>query len=142
MKQPLKKKPKRARAAADNTFTIGQLASDLQITARAIRFYEAKGLIRPVRRGSQRAYSKSDRQRLDRILRAKNIGWSLEHIGRHLKLFDDDPTYPTQIREQIQHIDERIDELGNKLDAVQKTLAELKQRREGLQRKLDRRTGP
>jgi DNA-binding transcriptional MerR regulator len=142
MKQPAKKKPKRIRTAAEDTFTIGQLASDLHITARAIRFYESKGLIRPQRRGSQRAYSKNDRQRLDRILRAKSIGWSLEHIGRHLKLLDDDPTYPTQVREQILLIEVRIDELGSKLDAIQKTLTELKQRREALARKLDRRTGP
>jgi hypothetical protein len=37
----------------DRLYTIGELADQLAVTTRAIRFYEAKGLIAPARRGSR-----------------------------------------------------------------------------------------
>jgi len=38
----------------DRLYTIGELAEELDITTRTIRFYEAKGLILPARRGVAR----------------------------------------------------------------------------------------
>ncbi|MEO0792778.1 MAG: MerR family transcriptional regulator, partial [Pseudomonadota bacterium] len=53
------------------TFTISDLAKEFEITPRAIRFYEARGLLEPQRRGSQRIYSRRDRGRLILIIRGK-----------------------------------------------------------------------
>ena len=44
--------------------SITELALELGVTPRAIRFYEAKGLLEPQRAGSTRVYSYRDRARL------------------------------------------------------------------------------
>ncbi|MFW5937149.1 MAG: MerR family DNA-binding transcriptional regulator, partial [Desulfosalsimonas sp.] len=49
----------------DRTFSISELADELDISTRAIRFYEEKGLISPQRtKGNHRIYDKRDRARL------------------------------------------------------------------------------
>src|SRR5262245_42842132 len=88
----LARPPRPARAeASEGLYTIGGLAEELKLTTRAIRFYEAKGLIAPARRGVARSYSRRDRARLKLILRGKNLGFSLEEIAQYLKLYDADP---------------------------------------------------
>jgi hypothetical protein len=62
-------------------FTIGDLAAEFGITTRTIRFYEARGLLSPLRRGTNRSYSRRDRARLRLILRGKNLGFTLQDIG-------------------------------------------------------------
>ncbi|MGV8546429.1 MerR family DNA-binding transcriptional regulator, partial [Pseudomonas aeruginosa] len=39
------------------TYTISDLARELDITTRAIRFYEEQGLLSPERRGQEPIYS-------------------------------------------------------------------------------------
>jgi DNA-binding transcriptional MerR regulator len=73
---------------ASTALAIGDLASEFSISTRTIRFYEACGLMRPERRGVMRIFGPADRQRLALIVRAKNLGFSLEEIGEHLALFD------------------------------------------------------
>lgn len=70
------------------TFTIGELAAEFGITARALRFYEEEGLIAPGRDGATRIYSRRDRARVVWILRGKSVGFSLDDIGELLDLYD------------------------------------------------------
>lgn len=63
-------------------FTIGELARELGVTLRALRFYENKGLITPRRAGSARLYSQLDRARLPRILAGKRLGFTLTEIRK------------------------------------------------------------
>ncbi|MGE3148052.1 MAG: MerR family transcriptional regulator [Pseudorhodoplanes sp.] len=66
---------------ADRQFyTIGELAQEFGLTLRALRFYEDKGLITPQRRGVTRLYSPQDRQRVARIVKGKNLGFTLGEI--------------------------------------------------------------
>lgn len=65
-------------------FSITDLASEFGITARALRFYETKGLLHPRRRGQTRIYSANDRARLNLILRGKRVGFSLDEIREML----------------------------------------------------------
>jgi len=69
-------------------FTIGQLAKEFGVTARALRFYEDKGLLQPTRDGLNRTYSARDRARLSLILRGKRVGFSLIEIKSMLDLYD------------------------------------------------------
>jgi len=55
-------------------YTVTELARELGMTARAIRFYEDKGLITPPRAGTTRVYSAHDRARMILILRGKASG--------------------------------------------------------------------
>ena len=72
----------------ERLYSIGELAQELEVTTRAIRFYEAKGLIAPVRRGVHRSYSRRDRARLRLILRGKNLGFTLEEVAQYLRLYE------------------------------------------------------
>ena len=70
-----------------NRYSISELARDLDVTARTIRFYEEQGLIEPKRRGQQRCFTHRDRARLKLILRGKRIGLALAEIREILDLY-------------------------------------------------------
>ena len=61
-------------------FSIGELASEFDVTPRAIRFYEDHGLLAPKRAGQRRIYSPRDRTRLKLTLRGKRLGLTLSEI--------------------------------------------------------------
>ncbi|MET0192154.1 MAG: MerR family DNA-binding transcriptional regulator [Hyphomicrobiaceae bacterium] len=110
----------------DRLHTIGELAEELDITTRTIRFYEAKGLIMPARRGVARCYGRRDRARLKLILRGKNLGFSLEVIAQYLQLYDADPTQVAQTRLLLARVEDAIDHLQIKRADLDRTLRELK----------------
>ena len=110
----------------ERPYTIGELAREFAITTRAIRFYEARGLIAPGRKGVARAYSRRDRARLTLILRGKNLGFSLEEIKDYLELYDCDPLQVTQLRHLLVKIDERLAQLRIKRADLDRTQRELK----------------
>lgn len=80
----------RTMAPADEhrIYTIRQLCREFGATARALRFYEDKGLLHPRRRGQTRVYSAADRARLKLILRGRRIGFTLVEIREMLDLYD------------------------------------------------------
>ncbi|PZP93647.1 MAG: hypothetical protein DI587_28095 [Variovorax paradoxus] len=57
------------------------------ISLRAIRHYEALGLLRPRRIGGARVYGADELQALTLNLRFKVIGYSLAETRRHLRLY-------------------------------------------------------
>lgn len=61
-------------------FTIGDLAREFDVTLRALRFYEDKGLLSPRREGLTRLYSAAERTRLGIILKGKKLGFTLAEI--------------------------------------------------------------
>lgn len=69
-------------------YSIAELAQELDLTTRTIRFYEDRGLLRPARRGQQRIYSRADRTRLKLVLRGKRLGWPLNDIRQMIELYD------------------------------------------------------
>ena len=71
----------------DRTYTISELAREFEVTPRALRFYEDKGLLAPRREGMNRVYSHRDRGRLQMILRGKRVGLSLIEIKEILDLY-------------------------------------------------------
>jgi len=107
-------------------YTIGELASEFDVTTRTIRFYESKGLIAPARRGVARSYSRRDRARLKLILRGKNLGFSLEAIAEYLKLYDADPAHIAQTQMLLGGVERAIEDLQAKRADLDRTLKELK----------------
>jgi DNA-binding transcriptional MerR regulator len=112
---------------AERPYSIGELAQDLEVTTRAIRFYETKGLIAPLRRGVHRSYSRRDRARLKLILRGKNLGFTLEQVAQYLKLYDADPSQIAQTQMLLAHIERAIEDLQVKRADIDRTLKELKE---------------
>lgn len=96
MAEPARKLPERHSGAhlerpdkhSREQFSISDLTSEFDCTARALRFYEDEGLIAPKRVGLSRVYSKRDRARLAWIMRAKNVGFSLSEIREMIDLYD------------------------------------------------------
>ena len=107
--------------------TVTELADQLGVTARAIRFYEDKGLISPQRAGATRVYSRRETARMQLILRGKRLGFSLREIKQFLDLYDVDPTHSEQLRQLLGHVRHRIGELEKTRAAVTETLAELQE---------------
>jgi DNA-binding transcriptional MerR regulator len=119
--------PRRSAAAGESFLTVTQLAKELGITARTIRFYEDKNLISPQRAGSTRVYTARDRGRMILILRGKNLGFSLREIKEYLDLYDVDHTQVEQNRLLLAAVAKRLDLLRTQRQSLETTIAELEQ---------------
>jgi len=117
-------------AMISDMLTITELARETGITARAIRFYESKGLLTPRRAGTTRIYTHRERGRLQLILRGKRLGFSLTDIGEYLDLYDADPTQNDQILLLLDKVNSRIEELKSQKVDLDDTLKELTSVRE------------
>ena len=108
-------------------FTVTQLAEGLGVTPRAIRFYEAKGLITPRRAGTTRVFDRRDRARLMLVLRGKRLGFSLAEIREFLDLYDVDRTQRSQVSLLLGRVRARIRDLEAQRRDLEQTLAELRE---------------
>lgn len=65
--------------------TIGDLARRTGLSVSAIRYYEARGLVEPIRTGgNQRRFLRGDIRRLSFVLIAQGLGLSLGEIEQEL----------------------------------------------------------
>src|SRR3954469_2940872 len=69
-------------------FSISELAQEFDVTPRAIRFYEAEGLLSPRRDGQRRIYTQRDRTRLKLTLRGKRLGLTLAEIRELIDMYE------------------------------------------------------
>ncbi len=118
-----------ADVAADEADTqlygIGELAEELGISQRAVRFYETKGLLKPRRVGLNRVYDRRDRARLKLILRGKRLGFSLQEISEYLDLYDRDPEQKLQTRHLLNKVEQAVEDLQRKRADIDSTIDEL-----------------
>jgi len=91
-------------------YSISDLAQELGVTTRTIRFYEEQGMLAPERRGQERIYSARDRVTLMLILRGKRIGFSLAECKELIDLYD-----PSGNRKQLDYFLEKIIERREQL---------------------------
>ncbi len=114
-------------------FTIGVMARDFSISLRALRFYEDRGLLHPIRRGSTRLYTPADREHLELILRGKRLGFTLTEIheiidSRRGKMGDLESTLqPEQIVAQIHHLERQREEIDEAISALRNAQQRLAQ---------------
>jgi DNA-binding transcriptional MerR regulator len=111
----------------DRLYTVTELAHELSVTARSIRFYEDKGLIAPQRAGNNRVYTGRDRARMILILRGKRLGFSLRNIKEYLDLYDADVTQKAQLRALVRSVRARLTQLEEQRRALDETLVELRE---------------
>jgi len=110
----------------ERTFTIRQLCIEFSCTARALRFYEDKGLLAPARQGLNRVYSYRDRARLQLILRGKRVGLALAEIREILELYDKHDGGATQNAVALSKFRKRIVALEQEREEVDRAIDELK----------------
>lgn len=68
-----------------SALSIGDLARRTGLSVSAIRFYEAKGLVTPIRSaGNQRRYLRSDIRRLSFAMIAQRLGLTLTEIAEEM----------------------------------------------------------
>jgi DNA-binding transcriptional MerR regulator len=117
---------------------IGEIAGEFDVTLRALRFYEDKGLINPKRVGTSRFYGRREKARLRLILLGRDIGFSLEDIREMLNLYEPKSGNQAQLRvalekaahqmerlnEQRKSVDEAITRLHQAMDIARKQIAE------------------
>lgn len=124
-------------ADAQELFGIGDLCAEFGITARAVRFYEDKGLIKPRRVNGTRIYTRRDRTRLALILRSKAIGASLSEIKHFLELYGTHGEGRVQqMKWVLARTDEAIAQLETKRAHIDTTLAELRAINDAVRRAL------
>lgn len=111
----------------EKIYSVTELARDLGVTPRTIRFYEDQGLISPQRAGNTRVYTHRDRARMILILRGKQLGFSLRDIKEYLDLYVVDTGKTEQIQHLARKARERITQLEAQLTAVKTTLTELRE---------------
>lgn len=121
-------------------WSIGELAAQLGVTTRTIRFYESRHLITPAREKGARVYSRRDRARMRLILRGKNLGFTLEDIREYLSLYDADPSQVAQTKLLAQKVETSIADLELKKRDLERTLGELADLKERCRDFLDQRS--
>ncbi|MCL4139337.1 UNVERIFIED_CONTAM: hypothetical protein GTU68_009565 [Idotea baltica] len=76
--------------------SIGDLATRTGLSVSAIRFYETKGLVAPIRNnGGQRRFYRSDIRRLSFVMVAQKLGFSIQDIRDQLATLPSERT-PTK----------------------------------------------
>ena len=120
---------------SERTYTISQLAREFEVTPRALRFYEDKGLLAPRREGMNRVYSHRDRAKLQLILRGKRVGLPLIEIKEILDLYKVDQRAQAQtalkrfkarivaLEAQREDIDAAIETLHDSINQLEDFLA-------------------
>lgn len=117
---------------------IGDMSKRFGVTLRALRFYEDKGLLSPVREGTTRLYSRRDQARLKLILLGRKVGFSLREVKQMIDLYDPHGSNSKQLKLTLEKserqlvrlqkqrglIDEAISDLLGVMDAVRQRLAE------------------
>lgn len=111
---------------SDELMTIRQMCDAFDVTPRTLRFYEARELIFPERRGQHRLYDRRDRARLTLILRGKRFGFSLEEIRQLLELYEPGGTNRTQIAATIEVGRQRLADMERQYAELDEAIAELK----------------
>jgi DNA-binding transcriptional MerR regulator len=112
------------------TYTITELATEFDITARAIRFYEDVGLLTPQRAGRNRVYTGRDRTRLKLTLRGKRLGLSLQEIKQLVTMYDSPSDTAQQLTAFMGVLGEHRKLLEQQREDIEITLAEINQHEE------------
>jgi DNA-binding transcriptional MerR regulator len=121
-------------------YSISELAREFDVTPRAIRFYEAEGLLSPAREGQRRIYTPRDRTRLKLTLRGKRLGLSLSEIREIVDMYDTGrderpqlekflavlEAHKRQLLQQREDIEAQLSEIGLFEKRCRKRLAEQK----------------
>lgn len=126
---------RRSSQCRDDFMTIGDMARAFGVSLRALRFYEDKGLLAPLREGAARLYSTQDKGKLQAILKAKSLGFTLSEIrdmvargqlhGAEAEREVAIALPPGQILAQIDHLERQRRDLDKAIAQLRSTHAQL-----------------
>jgi len=120
----------------EQLMTIREMVDTYQVTARTLRFYEAKELLSPIREGQKRLFTRRDQARLKLILQGKRFGFALEEIRQLLDLYDMGDQQQTQLRATHKIGQRHLATLKAKRDELDQAIADLAEQLEWGAQKL------
>jgi DNA-binding transcriptional MerR regulator len=109
------------------TRTISEVCAEFRVTPRALRFYEARGLISPIREGQKRLFTPRCRARIKLILQGKRFGFSLSEIKDLLDLYHVGDGQVTQLSATLEAAGRHHAELIAQRDELGHAIAELEE---------------
>lgn len=96
-----------------DSLTIDDVVRQTGLTSRALRYYEARGLLHPLRTASgRRLFSASELERIHQVVALKKAGLSLAQISRVID------RKPIDLEALIEGQLAALDEEARKLDAA------------------------
>lgn len=119
-------------------YSIGELASEFDVTPRAIRFYEGHGLLAPRRAGQRRIYSPRDRTRLKLTLRGKRLGLSLTEIREIIDMYEPGRDDRSQLQRFLAILESHKSSLLQQRADLEAQLAEIRAFEQRLRKRLAR----
>lgn len=118
------------------TYTIGAVCAEFNVTPRALRFYESKGLLSPRREGQKRLFTRRDLARLKLILRGRRYGFALAEMKELLDLYDVDHDQVTQLSATLEAAVGRHEEMIEERDELISAIAGIEQDMEAIREML------
>jgi DNA-binding transcriptional MerR regulator len=111
--------------------TIREMARDFQVSIRALRFYEGRGLLHPRRESTNRRYDGRDRLHLKMILKGKQLGFTLSEIHDILACRGEDSSktelemglLPPQISAQISYLERQRSQIDAAINTLREALS-------------------
>jgi len=120
-------------------FSISELAREFDVTPRAIRFYEAEGLLAPRRVGQRRVYTPRDRTRLKLTLRGKRLGLTLAEIRELIDMYEPGRDERPQLERFREVLEAHRRQLLQQRADIEAQLAEIDTFEKRVQKQLGRR---
>ena len=106
-------------------FTITELTREFGVSTRTIRVYEDEGLIKPMRRGRTRLFRAADRHLIKEILRGRRLGFTIAEIREIIEIYKGPPGELGQLELMMKRVAEKREQLNQKRQDIEETLAEL-----------------
>jgi len=113
--------------APEDLTRIGEMAKMFCVTLRPLRFYEDKGLLKPIRDGATRLYTRRDKARLKLILLGRKIGFSLREVKQMLDLYDPTGSNVRQLRVTLEKSEKQLARLNKQRMLIEEAIADLQQ---------------
>jgi DNA-binding transcriptional MerR regulator len=105
--------------------TIGEISRLYSVTPRALRFYEERGLLTPIRKNDRRFYDQAQTARLQMILKGKNLGFTLAEItellnanSSHAQTNDELALDEGLLLSQLDHLEKQRSDLDRKIEEL------------------------
>jgi DNA-binding transcriptional MerR regulator len=117
-------------------YSIGELAREFDVTPRAIRFYEAEGLLAPRREGQRRIYTPRDRTRLKLTLRGKRLGLTLSEIRGLIDMYEPGEDQRPQLERFLSVLETHRAALERQREDIDAQLAEIAAFEKGVRKQL------
>jgi len=109
-------------------YTTGELAKLCNVTVRAVQYYDNRGILVPseLSEGYRRVYSEADAKKMQLICFLRELGLSIDTIGKILAEPNSEHVLSTLLSQQITELEDDIREQNERLDKVRVLAKEIK----------------